>query len=60
MKDYFVKVRGRHGTNSLDITIPAKISSEYDIKAGDLFKIIVNNVKEGPVISYELIYKTKR
>lgn len=59
MDNYFVKVRGRHGTNSLDITIPAKISSEYDIKAGDLFKITVNN-DDNLIVSYELIYKAKR
>ena len=60
MNDYFVKVRGRHGTNSLDITIPAKISSEHDIKAGDLFKVTVNNDEDGLILSYELIFKTKR
>ena len=36
-----VKVRGRHGTKTLDITIPAKISKE-----NDSIKII-----------YELVYK---
>lgn len=52
----FVKVRGRQGTNSLDITIPVKIRNEFNINEGDLFKVKVydkGNIK----IVYELIYK---
>lgn len=60
MNEYIVKVRGRHGTKSLDITIPAKISSEQDIKSGDLFKVNVKNDDDGLIIYYELIYKCKR
>ena len=39
MSDKIVKVRGRHGTKSLDITIPAELSKKFDINAGDLFKV---------------------
>ena len=60
MNEYIVKVRERHGTNSLDITIPAKISLEHDIIAGDLFKITVEDNNEALILSYESIYKTKR
>lgn len=60
MTDNIVKVRGRQGTRSLDITIPAELSKEYDIKAGDLFKVTVSNDNdEITVITYELIYKNK-
>ena len=31
MTNNIVKVRGRQGTKSLDITIPSKLSEEYDI-----------------------------
>ena len=43
MTDKVVKVRGRHGTKSLDITIPAELSKKFDINAGDLFKVKVIN-----------------
>lgn len=59
MSEKFVKVRGRHGTKSLDLTIPAKFSAEYDIKAGDLFKVEVNNDNDFITIKYQLIYKNK-
>ena len=39
MTEKIVKVRGRHGTKSLDITIPAELSEKFDINAGDLFKV---------------------
>ena len=35
MTSNIVKARGRQGTQSLDLTIPVKISKEYDINAGD-------------------------
>lgn len=56
MQYNFVKVRGRQGTNSLDITIPVKIRNEFDIHEGDLFKVDVDD--RGTIkIVYELIYK---
>ena len=59
MTDNIVKVRGRHGTKSLDITIPVKLSKKYDIKAGDLFKIKVEEDNDKIIIKYELIYKNR-
>lgn len=59
MTDNIVKVRGRQGTKSLDITIPAKLSEEFNIDAGDLFKVNVSKEKESIIITYELIYKNK-
>lgn len=53
-----VKVRGRHGTNTLDITIPAKLSKEFNINVGDLFKVDITN-EDTIIIKYELIYKNK-
>lgn len=52
-----VKVRGRHGTKTLDITIPAKISKEYDIQAGDVFKVNIVKENDSIKIIYELVYK---
>lgn len=59
MSAHIVKVRGRHGTKSLDITIPAKLSEKYNIEVGDLFKVKINNEDETLIIKYELIYKNK-
>ncbi len=59
MTDKVVKVRGRHGTKSLDITIPAELSKKFDINAGDLFKVKVINDEESITINYQLVYKNK-
>ena len=59
MTEKIVKVRGRHGTKSLDITIPAELSEKFDINAGDLFKVNVINDNESLTINYQLIYKNK-
>ena len=58
MTEDIVKVRGRQGTKSLDITIPAKLSKEFNINAGDLFKVDITN-EDTIIIKYELIYKNK-
>ena len=59
MTDNIVKVRGRQGTKSLDITIPAKLSEEYNINAGDLFKVNIISDNDIITIKYELIYKNR-
>lgn len=59
MTNNIVKVRGRQGTKSLDITIPARLSEEFNIEAGDLFKVKISNDDEKLIITYELIYKNK-
>lgn len=59
MTDNIVKVRGRQGTKSLDITIPAELSKEFNINTGDLFKVNVISDNDVITIKYELIYKNK-
>lgn len=59
MTDNIVKVRGRQGTKSLDITIPAKLSEEFNIKSGDLFKVNINHDNDVIIIKYELVYKNR-
>ena len=59
MSDNIVKVRGRQGTKSLDITIPAKLSEDFNIKAGDLYKVNITSENDIITITYELIYKNK-
>ena len=58
MTGNIVKVRGRQGTKSLDLTIPAKLSAEHNIRPGDLFKVEIINGDE-ITIKYQLIYKNK-
>lgn len=60
MKEFIVKVRGRQGTNSMDLTLPTEIRKEYDISPGDVFKVTVKNNKEELDITYSLVYKKER
>ena len=53
-----VKVRGRYGTTSLELTIPAKLAEKYDINPGDLYEVTINDTDELK-ITYTLIYKSK-
>ena len=52
MKRITVKSRQRHGTDSLDLTLPAKIRKKYNFSDGDIFEVNVVE-KEGKV---EIIY----
>lgn len=60
MKHITVKARGRHGTSSLDLTLPSKIQKKENLSEGDLFKVIsrINDKNEIEII-YTLIYKNK-
>ena len=50
-----VKARGRHGTESLDLTIPAELKREHGISEGDVFVVTVSDEEE-IVIDYERIH----
>ena len=54
-----VKVRGRYGTTSLELTIPAKLADKYGIKQGDLYEVSISDTDELK-ITYTLIYKNKK
>ncbi len=60
MKTYTVKARERHGTNSLDITLPAELKKKYGISKGDIFKIDVTNEDNILKFTYTLIFKNKK
>ncbi|RKD89124.1 hypothetical protein ATJ93_3950 [Halopiger aswanensis] len=52
-----VKVRGRTGTATMDLTIPAAISREYDIDQGDVFAIEAAEDDDGRlVLEYTRVY----
>jgi len=59
MRNNIVKVRGRQGTKSLDITLPVNLSEKYGISEGDLFKITVEKDDKNLKIVYNLIYQNK-
>lgn len=53
---FTVKARGRHGTESLDLTIPAEYKREHGINEGDVFLVKIDNNGD-LVISYERIHE---
>ena len=56
---FTVKARGRHGTESLDLTIPAELKREHEITKGDVFLVEVDEDDEGLTIEYERIHNTE-
>lgn len=52
-----VKARGRRGTATMDLSIPAEVSREYDIDAGDVFAVeVATDDDDQPVIRYTRVY----
>lgn len=52
-----VKVRGREGTATKDLSIPAGISREHDVELGDVFAIDTETDDEGRlVLKYVRVY----
>lgn len=52
-----VKARGRRGTATMDLSIPAEVSREYDIDAGDVFAVDVTTDEASQlVIRYTRVY----
>ena len=52
-----VKVRGREGTATMDLSIPASISREYDVEQGDVFTIESETDDNGQlVLIYTRVY----
>lgn len=52
-----VKARERHGTHSLDLTLPSEIRKKYSINKGDIFKVEVDENNGSLKITYTLIFK---
>lgn len=52
-----VKVRGREGTATMDISIPAAITREFDIERGDVFSVETGtDEKDRLVLRYSRVY----
>lgn len=54
---YNVKARVHHGSESLDITIPAELKREYGISPGDLFLVSIEEEDGELTLEYERIHK---
>lgn len=53
-----VKARERHGTTSLDLTLPADLVKKCSINKGDIFQVESDN--EGNLkIIYTLVFKNE-
>jgi len=54
-----VKARVHHGADSLDLTIPAELVREYEIKEGDIFEVEISKKDNDIVLSYERVYESE-
>lgn len=54
-----VKARVHHGSESLDITIPARVKREFGISPGDVFLVEPEDEEGELVIRYNRIHKTE-
>ena len=52
-----VKVRGREGTATMDLSIPAAITRKFDVDRGDVFAVDTETDDEGRlVLRYTRVY----
>jgi len=54
-----VRARKHPGSNSLDITIPSKICSNYDIQPGDIFEVDAVLDRNEAKIIYKRVYRKR-
>jgi len=52
-----VKARRKYGANSLDLTVPASICKDLDIRAGDVFEMASDFEKGAVKLTYTKVYK---
>jgi hypothetical protein len=55
-----VKARERHGSPSLDLTLPAEVVQEYDVNPGDIFEIKTTAADDGLTLTYRRVYESER
>ena len=56
---FTVKARGRHGTESLDLTIPAELKREHGITRGDVFLVEIEDTEDGLTLHYDRIHQAE-
>lgn len=54
-----VKAREHHGSSSYDLTIPAEVVKEYDLRIGDVFQVTAECEEEDGevVITYKRVFE---
>lgn len=51
-----MKSRLHHGSNSLDLTIPADVAKTMRILPGDVFRLVVKEEGDVLTLQYERVY----
>ena len=60
MAEKTVKVRGRDGTATMDISIPASVTRDFDIEQGDVFSVETQtDEKDRLTITYTRVFSGK-
>lgn len=54
-----VKARERHGSPSLDLTIPADVVREEDVSQGDVFEFTFESKEDELVLTYRRVYSSE-
>lgn len=57
--NYIVKARKHHGSDSLDITIPAKLRRQMEINVGDVFVVTYKKEGDSLILEYERIFQSR-
>jgi len=55
-----VKARERHGSPSIDLTLPAEVVREYDVNPSDIFEIEVTADNDELTLSYKRVYESEK
>ena len=54
-----IKARERHGSNSLDLTLPSSIIKEFSLNKGDIYKVDAIEENGEFKLVYTLIFKNE-
>ena len=54
-----VKARARHGTSSLDLTVPAELKREHGVSEGDVFIVDIESKEGDLTITYERVHEAQ-
>jgi len=58
-KAQIVRTRKHPGSNSLDLTVPSKICTNYDIQQGDVFEVDALLEKGEVKLTYKRVYRKR-
>ena len=55
-----VRARRRQGSSSLDLTVPSKVSKDYEIRQGDIFEIEAILDRSDVKLTYKRVYRKRK